>query len=404
MRRRCGVNLQLLMSFCGIAVLALVQAGCATSPTTTSTDIRPGLWEAGDRPAMMFPGASRSEVKALAMGAARTRGWNILDSTEDRMVVGRPLDPASALARQLGRSDGQVEVTTYFAEQRGGLQVAMDAEVITQAPGSDRAPRTDVTESLRPALTDSLESLHSSWSKNRSRVANAAPPIGGALADEDDTQGGDLASERDPAAWTNEAAAEIIAPPATAPRIAEPRAPTPSPAPSTAVAPVAQRYVPPPTPVTASAPVAPIGRAPTTTATTWPTTRATSSSIASLPSSRPPAGRPAPVVDASAIPQRRVSPPVSTQPMTLPEPIPDPSVAAEAPLEGDSMLALYPSSTDVSWSYYAEQYARLRGCNVAPTGAILIDSRTDGEILKVPCNGADSMIVQCQNGDCRGLL
>jgi deoxycytidylate deaminase len=68
------------------------------------------------------------------------------------------------------------------------------------------------------------------------------------------------------------------------------------------------------------------------------------------------------------------------------------------------MLALYPSSTDVSWSYYAEQYARLRGCNVAPTGAILIDSRTDGEILKVPCNGADSMIVQCQNGDCRGLL
>jgi hypothetical protein len=89
--------------------------------------------------------------------------------------------------------------------------------------------------------------------------------------------------------------------------------------------------------------------------------------------------------------------------MTLPEPVPAPA-SPEPRLEGDDMIALSPSSTSVNWSYYAEQYARLRGCNVSPQGAILIDSRSDGEILKVPCNGADSMLVQCQNGDCRGLL
>jgi hypothetical protein len=92
--------------------------------------------------------------------------------------------------------------------------------------------------------------------------------------------------------------------------------------------------------------------------------------------------------------------------MSLPEPLsaPPPEPIVETIPESENMMALSPSSEDVSWTYYAEQYARLRGCNVEPTGSILIDSRSDGEIHKVPCVDADSVLVQCQNGECRGLL
>ena len=36
-------------------------------------------------------------------------------------------------------------------------------------------------------------------------------------------------------------------------------------------------------------------------------------------------------------------------------------------------------------------------------GAILVESRSDSEIHKVPCYSADSFLVKCQNGVCRGL-
>jgi hypothetical protein len=92
--------------------------------------------------------------------------------------------------------------------------------------------------------------------------------------------------------------------------------------------------------------------------------------------------------------------------MSLPEPLsaPLPESTVERIPDSANMMALSPSSGGVSWAYYAEQYARLRGCNVDSGGAILVDSRSDGEIHKVPCEGADSVLVQCQNGECRGLL
>jgi hypothetical protein len=90
--------------------------------------------------------------------------------------------------------------------------------------------------------------------------------------------------------------------------------------------------------------------------------------------------------------------------MVIPEPAPEPP-AGPLPLpSSENMVALYPASESVRWAYYAEQYARLRGCNVASQGSILIDSRSDGEIHKVPCKGTDAVLVQCDNGECRGLL
>lgn len=358
------------------------------TPTTTQTDMQPSMLSLGDRPQMAFPGATRSEVKALAMGAARSRAWNIVESTDDRIVAQRPLDPGSAVAQRLASSGvapgSQVEVTSYFVENRGGVNVGLEAAVLSQVPGSPKPSRTDATEAFRPALTESLESLHTSWSRNRVRVAQAAPPLGAALAaDQDNGEGddGDFtpaqtdAAERRPSAWTNEAAASVIAPSDTGIQSVDDRTPRP-PAPI----PQSTRQPIPPAPERVAA--APAPRA---------------------PEPRRTAGGPAPVVDASPILTRRIPPGPSTQPMSLPTPIVEP--APESIPLADNMMALYPpASGTVSWAYYAEQYARLRGCNVGPQGAIMIDPRSDGEIFKVPCEGADSVMVLCQDGDCRGLL
>lgn len=401
------MNLRLvLLFFCG-ALIGLLQVGCASTPTTTDTDMRPVMHGFGDKPQMAFPGATRDEIKSLAMGAAKSRAWIIVNSTDNQMVVQRRLDTTSPAAERLAASGlpsaGLIEVTSYFVEDRGGAKVALEAAVVSAAPGSASGTRNDVTEAFRPSLMESLNSLHASWIKNRARVARAAPPTGSdstsTVSDSDrdeeldDLAGSDTgagatadAAPRAPTAWADEPLVSVIEP---SPAQTEP---TPDPVSSS---PALSR--PPP-----SEPE------PMVVATQYPL-RSTPTSGVSYPSTRAPeprriAGGPAPVVDAS---RSRVSMPQSgaiSQPMTLPDSVPNlPPVAAPLPAV-EPMMALPTSATTVSWSYYAEQYARLRGCQVTPQGAILIDTRSDGEIHKVPCEGADSLLVQCQNGECRGLL
>jgi hypothetical protein len=374
------VNLLPFMTICFVATLGLLQAGCASSPTTGAVDLQPGSFEVGDRPQMAFPGATRAEVKALAMGSARSRAWTIVESTDDLLVVRRTLDASSPAARALGPSvavpGSLVEVTSYFLEDRGGVKVALDASLVSQASGPDKPTRTDVTETFRPSLDESLSSLHASWSRNRVRVARAAPPLGGARADgagASDSADAALADagEPRPAGSTSEAAPAI--PPASSR-----------------------------TPAAAAAATAWSTPAPTTPRQPPPLpTRVADAPAAPTPEPRRPVGGPAPIVDASPA-LTRTTPGATTQPMSLPDPLPQP--VAEPIPDDENMMALSPSSGSVSWSYYAEQYARLRGCNVGPQGSILIDSRSDGEIHKVPCEGADSVLVQCRDGECRGLL
>nr|WP_141657260.1 hypothetical protein [Thiocapsa sp. KS1] len=350
--------------------------------------MQPRSFEVGDRPQMAFPGATRAEVKALAMGSARSRAWNIVESTDDRLVVQRPLDPSSPSARALGPSatapGSLVEVTSYFLEDRGGVKVALDAVVVSPAPAPNPPTRIDATETFRPSLDESLRSLQATWSRDRTRIARAAPPVGGIPGEERATAGTDPTltdtSERSPPVSTDPAAARMSEP-------SSPPAPVRTPTAAARTAWSTPQPTPQPTPARQSTPMpARVAAAPTT---------------APAPEARRPVGGPAPVVDASPTLTRR-SPVATTQPMSLPEPLPQP--AAEPIPADENMMALSPSSGSVSWAYYAEQYARLRGCNVGAQGSVLIDSRSDGEIHKVPCDGADSVLVQCQNGECRGLL
>ena len=371
------MNLRSVTLILSLTTLGVLQVGCAGSPRTGSFDPQPGAFEVGDRPQMAFPGATRSEVKALAMGSAKSRAWIIAETTDDRVVARRPLDPGSPLARELGQAAATaapgslVEVTSYFLDDRGSVKVALDAALVSTSPDGQPS-RTDITEAFRPSLDESLRSLHSTWSRDRARVARAAPPSGGARADnERDSANPGSAEEAAladtgagaPTAWGDETTAVATA--AAAMSGQAPAAETP-----------ARTSPPAPTPVAVTGATPP-------------------------PEPRRRSGGPAPIVDTRPA-LARTQPGPATQPMSLPEPLPQPVV--ETIPVSENMMALAPSSEGVSWSYYAEQYARLRGCNVEPSGSILIDSRSDGEIHKVPCAGADSVLVQCQNGECRGLL
>jgi hypothetical protein len=103
----------------------------------------------------------------------------------------------------------------------------------------------------------------------------------------------------------------------------------------------------------------------------------------------------APVVDASSA----LATPSALRPSaTALDPIPEQSNMMSLP------AARTPPAGTVTWAAYAEQFARERGCQVTRGGSELIESRRDGEIHRVPCEGSDSVLVQCRNGECRGLL
>ena len=72
--------------------------------------------------------------------------------------------------------------------------------------------------------------------------------------------------------------------------------------------------------------------------------------------------------------------------------------------QSDSTGPTTTASARALWSTNAEQYARQRGCQVAGSGSQLIESRQDGEVFKVPCQGSDSFLIRCQDGICQGLL
>lgn len=406
------MNLRAILVFGCLSAVALLQAGCGGSATTRPSDAGAGDWDAGDRPQMRFAGANRSEVMALAMGAARSRAWTIVDVKDDRFVAQRPLDSSSAITNGGAPAGSVMEVTSYVVEDRAGVLVALDATLVSPAIGSTEPTRVDATESVRPALTESLESLHATWAKNRSRVARAAPPAGGAAP-----AGGSGATGAAPARGPVSAAEptpetrSVTATPvvadsnrdvpvsdggsaavasATAADRPVPSMPAES-RPTIAAAPVAAVPAAGPDPATPSSRLASPAPAPSQTPTGPP-----------RPEPRRPVGSPAPVVDAGAY--LRPGSGAASRPMSLPPAPPEPTVDPPAVSPGDNMMALYPSSVDTGPAYYAEQYARLRGCNVGSEGAILIDSRSDGEIHKVPCNGTDSILVQCRGGDCRGLL
>ena len=328
-------------------------AGCAGNQAISETS------DSGNRQQLVIVGAKLTDVKGLAMGSARSKGWSIVKSTDDLLVMQRPLDPAALATGTLGAANSTVapvvEVNATFREQSDGTNVALAATLITQPPGAGSPQRTDYTDQYRDALTQSLQSLRANWTANRQRIANAIPPLATAPEGVPLNTGTGTSNAPPPAqAWGQ---------PAEQPA---PKFDPPAPQSTT------------PTPEPLAFPPAPVPEEPL------------SQSSSAAPRANP--GLP-PVVDGSSRSLAGASPtPIdgSTQPPVPAEP-------------QNTMLTLNQGSETGTWAYYAEQYARLRGCDIANGGSQLIQSRADGEIHKVSCVGSDSYLLKCQNGVCQDL-
>lgn len=357
-----------LAAVCGLAAMSLLLEGCsvgATRPdnsggapvTTASVNI-------SNLPQMMLSGGTPAEVKSLAMGAARSKGWTMLSATADQLVVQRPFEASSQSTLPSGRplpSGTLLEVTSFFISQAGGVNVATQAELVAPNPGKAAPTRIDYTDAFREPLTQSLVSLRTGWSQHRDRLARATPPEGG---------------------W-KDAWADF----------------TPNP-PPTAAASVAAASPPP----VAAAPVA-----------VKPSSPATTPAVAAVPAAKPPApARPAPeprrVADKAnmmALPAAK-PPLVKTSTTAAAKPAPakaaTPAAAKPAPAAAKPAATSTPAAKKANWSTAAEKYASQKGCKVTSKGTQLIESRKDGEVHKISCTGTDSVLVKCQNGTCKGLL
>jgi len=352
-----------LFASVGCAALSLwLLAGCA------GTQTRSDRLDVGNRPQLLIPGATASDVAGVAKSSAQAKGWGIVESAGDRLVMQRTVDPSSPSALALGAAKNTVapvvEVTAIFVEQSGGVNVALGATLITQPPGEKSAKRMDYTENYRDALTQSLQSLRANWTPNRGRVADTNPTASPDAKPAPTAAENSADNSSNPQAWGPTAA----------------DAPSPTSAPTRAL-PVQPRLAPAPEPTPApgrewTAPTAPEPNpaSPLQWSTPMPTPGVPDSNGSAGPSSA-----------------ATYTPSAPSQP--TPEPV----------ASGDHMLTLSPAGRTGVWAYYAEQYARLRGCAIDEAGAQLIENRADGEVHKVSCVGSASFLLKCQNGVCRGL-
>jgi hypothetical protein len=310
--------------------------GCASAPMSGGPVYDPEL------PQIFLANAEPDQVMGVAMGAAITNGWKIVESKDSMFVQQRPLNAAAAEAIAPGASlatlPAVVEVRSQFFPRMGGVDVVLDAQAVVHR-GSEDERREDFTETYRAELMQSLGSLRQAWSETRQRIASAIPPL--------PPESGEQQPEEAEGGTAFAAATQV----------------------DTAVA---------------SAPQDESADNPVQTA--WG-------------SGSPPARPPAPV-------ESRLSRP-SPQPLAVTEPLavaqtpPDLSAVDSA----GNMMALKepPSLSTGVWAYYAEHYARVRGCELAGQGAVLIEKTPAYEQHRVYCEGGQTFLVKCNAGTCRGV-
>ncbi|QGU32517.1 hypothetical protein [Thermochromatium tepidum] len=353
---------------CCIAMSSLLLSACATQPRFDAKASVPASGpvpiDTTDLPRLMLPGATAAEVRSLALGAARSRGWTVkhVDLDNERLVIERPVEAIPGVAAKPGST---VEVTTLLKNTGGGIEVATLAELVTPPYAGHPAERIDYTEPFRDTLMQSLDSLRERWIRYRERLARAVPPSRGW---DDAWKDPNTPPSHKPLRDEGDDIQTAQALPPTSPPTSD-TTPAPGDAGARSQAQIDHSAIPRPT---------------YTPRPTMPSPGYT----------RPAA---APVVDASS------------PPTPLPEP-PGP-VAAPPVATRDTLVSLprvepvpAAASPRLLWSAKAEQYARQRGCQVTTSGSQLIESRQDGEVYKVPCQGSDSFLIRCQNDICQGLL
>jgi hypothetical protein len=366
--------------------LALALGGCA-SVGSLGSGSGPAKVQIGDiskLPQVQLPGASMEDARSVAMAAARTKGWDITAADANRLLLERPLPPdlpqAQALSSTLAPPRMQVE--TDIVDRRDGAIVALQAFAITN-PGTKDEKRIDYTSDYENQLLISLSSLSSAWLAARDNVHSQVPTLaefqqehGGETEANATANLGDVA-ETVSAGGTAVAAAPTRSAPQPAPQAAAPRtAPASQPSWSEPAPRIVESSA--PAPATSSAP---------------PTTQVASSTLV------------APTIEAPA------SPTTAAEAATPPQLRPGatgyaPAAAPMAPVEpagSNDMLVLNQGSQKGLWAYYAEDFARLRGCSIGDHGAMLLQQAGGFEVHEVECTNGTNVLVKCRGGVCEAM-
>ena len=397
-------------------------------------------------PSTVIAGARVDEVRSVALGLARSKGWTIVSASDQKVVLRRPVSPDAPQAVELGLADSgappSVEVTSVFRQAPGGVNVTVNAQLLArvQRQGKDaREPteqRIDYTELYRDNLLRSLESLRSTWAANHQRVARALPPIGtagqaaaetAAELDRDDTAAGSretrplqspVPSTPTLTAWGagSEDEAEPMVQAVSAPPSDEPAPSRAPPVTASARAPIA----PPVQGKTAAQPKPPVatpakGQPVNATTPKTPTPTKTQAVAAATPKTATPTKAQAatPTKAPAATPTKPKVPP-ATQTATKPagsvptpvrtaSPQKAPPAAAVPVSSANNMLTLNRGAKTGSEIGNAERYAAQRGCKVRSGRTDLFRRDGASEYLRVFCTGDPAFVVKCTNGACKVL-
>lgn len=158
-----------------LIMIAVFVSGCGTTKLPDLVDLR------GNKPWIFLASAEVRQAKSLAMGAAVTKGWKIVDAAGNELLVRHSLSTTTAEAI-VGRpvATAAIEVKTDFDQRRAGVDVIVDAAMVADKltdKGERSVVRVDVTESHKEALNRSLNALRQSWERNRWRIAMAIRPL-----------------------------------------------------------------------------------------------------------------------------------------------------------------------------------------------------------------------------------
>ncbi len=400
----------------GLTVVTLF-SGCASQPRTSGVDMGDGV-ETITGPSTVIAGARVDEVRSVALGLARSKGWTVVSASDQKVVLRRPVSPDAPQAVELGLAENgappSVEVTSVFRQAPGGVNVTVNAQLLARVQGQEKdagepaEQRIDYTESYRDSLLRSLETLRSTWAANHQRVARALPPIaaaGQAAAEtaaelnQDDTATGTtpeaaplqspLPPTAAPTAWgagTDEEAEPIVQ--AAAPVTASARAPTPPPAQGkTAGQPKPQGAAPAKPLATTPAKAQPATAAKAKAAAPTTPQNATASkpnaAAATQAAAKPAGSLPAPARGASS---QKTKPPAAAVPVA----------------SSNNMLTLNRAKTG-SQVGSAERYAAQRGCKVRSGRTDVFRRDGASEYLRVFCTGDPAFVLKCTSGACKVL-
>ena len=425
----------------GLTVVTLF-SGCASQPRTGGADMGDEV-ESITGPSTVIAGARVDDVRSVALGLARSKGWTIVTASDQKLVLRRPVDPDAPQAVELGLADNgtppSVEVTSVFRQAPGGVSVTVNAQLLARVRGEGKDAgepaerRIDYTESYRDNLVRSLESLRSTWAAHHQRVARALPPIttaGQAAAetaaelDRGDTGAGSretpplqspVSPAATPTAWgagpeeEAEPLVQAVAPPPRdepVPRKATPatesaRAPVPPPVQSkTAGQPKPQVATPAKAQGTPQAKAQPVTAAKPKTATpakgqSVNATTPKSSTPTKAQAATPTKAQAATPTKAQAATPTKAQAATPTKPKVPPATVPVSSA--------NNMLTLNRGAKTGSEVGNAERYAAQRGCKVRSGRTDVFRRDGASEYLRVYCTGDPAFVVKCTNGACKVL-